>query len=197
MSKKTITGEDGKTYNVKEKKAWYKKWWVWIIAIVLIIIIGGALGSGNDSSSNNNSSATKSSSKSSLKKSYKVGESATYKGYSFKVNSVKYWDGDNDMDTPKSGNEFVIVNVTITNKGDEKQDYNSYDFKLNSDGNSTDFDEILTNDEYSKDVLDSGTLDKGATVSGNLIGQAKKDSKLKLEYKPSFFDDKTIDVPLN
>ncbi|MEO4707321.1 hypothetical protein ABHW52_07765 [Pediococcus pentosaceus] len=44
--KKTITGEDGKTYNVKEKKAWYKKWWVWIIAIILIIIIGGALGSG-------------------------------------------------------------------------------------------------------------------------------------------------------
>lgn len=188
MSKK-ITDKDGNTY--VQKKPFYKRFWFWILAIIVIIVIGGMVGGESDTSSSSSSSST-----SSLKSSYKVGEAATYNGYSFKVNSVKYWSGD-DMDTPDSGKEYIIVNVTITNKGDEKQDYNPYDFKLNSDGNSTDLDEILTNEEYSKDTLNSGTLDKGATVSGNLIGQAKKDSKLKLEYKPSFFDDKTIDVPLN
>jgi len=205
MSKK-VTGEDGKTYVVKEKNPWYKKWWVWVIAIIVVIFLFAAFGgSGSDDSSdssNSSSSSTKASSTKSskssdaLKGTYKVGESATYNGYSFKVNSVKFWGGD-DMDTPDSGKQYVIVNVTITNKGTEKQDYNSYDFKLNSNGDATDFDETITNDTYGKDELEDGTLDKGASVSGNLFGQAKTSNKLKLQYKPSFFDDKTIDVPLN
>lgn len=34
--KKTIVGEDGKTYQVKEKKPFYKKWWFILIAIVIV-----------------------------------------------------------------------------------------------------------------------------------------------------------------
>jgi len=45
MSKKTIKGEDGKEYTVKEKKPFYKRWW-FIALIVIIIFI--AIGSGGD-----------------------------------------------------------------------------------------------------------------------------------------------------
>lgn len=203
MSKKTVTGEDGKTYTVQEKKPWYKRFWVWALIVLAIIIIGGSMGGSSDDSSSSSDSDTKTESSSKteaspLDKTYKVGQTVTYKGYSFKVNKVSYYDGDGDMNTPdKSGDQFVIANVTITNKGDKKQDYNSYDFQLNADGNSTDFDGIITDGEYADNDLDSGTLDKGANVSGNLIGEAKPNAKLKLEYKPSFWDDKTVDVNLN
>lgn len=51
MAKK-IKGEDGKTYVVKEKKPWYKRWWVWvIIVIVAIFIAGGALSDDDDDDS--------------------------------------------------------------------------------------------------------------------------------------------------
>ncbi|MFD1466505.1 DUF4352 domain-containing protein [Lapidilactobacillus mulanensis] len=204
MAKKQITGDDGKTYTVKEKKPFYKRVWFWILVVIVVAIVGSQMGGNDDSDAKDSSEKTTETKKSSsskkseaeLKDSYKVGETATYKGYSFKVNSVKFWDGD-DMDTPDSGKQYVIVNVTITNKSAEKQDYNPYDFKLNADGNSTDLNEILINEEYNKDTLNSGTLDKDATVTGNMVGQAKKDAKLKLQYQTSFWNDKTVDVTLN
>lgn len=51
MSKKTIIGDDGKKYTVKEKKPFYKKWWfIVIIAIIVIGAIGNAMGGKTDSS---------------------------------------------------------------------------------------------------------------------------------------------------
>ncbi|ALC08151.1 hypothetical protein [Lactiplantibacillus plantarum] len=66
MSKK-VTGEDGKTYVVKEKKPWYKKWWIWVIAIIVVIFLFAAFG-GSDSDSSSSSSSTDSTAKSSSKK---------------------------------------------------------------------------------------------------------------------------------
>lgn len=55
---KEIKGEDGKTYVLKQKKPWYKRWWVWvIIVIVAIFIAGGALGDDDDDDSSDSSSA--------------------------------------------------------------------------------------------------------------------------------------------
>lgn len=52
MSKKTIVGDDGKKYTVKEKKPFYKKWWfIAIIAIIVIGSIGSSMGGNTDSSS--------------------------------------------------------------------------------------------------------------------------------------------------
>lgn len=41
MSKKNFIGDDGKEYVAKEKKPFYKKWWVWLIAL---FVIGSAIG---------------------------------------------------------------------------------------------------------------------------------------------------------
>ena len=49
MAKKTITGEDGKEYVMKEKKPIYKRpWFIVIVVLFALGVIGNALG-GNDS----------------------------------------------------------------------------------------------------------------------------------------------------
>lgn len=153
---------------------------------------------GNNDQSTSSSTATSSSqAKSSSKKKevnpltkvYKVGQTASYKGYEIKVNSVKFNQGD-DFNKPDSGKQYVIVNITITNHTNESQNYNPYDFKLNADGNNTYVTEIITNVD---NTLESGSLDKGAKVTGNLVGQAKTSAKkLQLQYKTSIWNDNTV-----
>lgn len=88
----------------------------------------------------------------------------------------------------------MIINITITNHTDESQDYNPFDFKLNADGNNTDLDAIDTDVD---NTLDAGSLDKGASVSGNLVGEAKTSAKtLQLQYKTSIWNDNTVKFKL-
>ena len=46
--KKKVTGEDGKTYVMKEKKPFYKRVWFWILVVLVVFIVGGALSGGDD-----------------------------------------------------------------------------------------------------------------------------------------------------
>ena len=55
-------------------------------------------------------------------------------------------------------------------------------------------DEFFTSIE---NQLHSGELDKGASITGNLVGQGNPDNPLKLEYETSFWDDETVDFVLN
>ncbi|RDG18008.1 DUF4352 domain-containing protein [Leuconostoc pseudomesenteroides] len=194
MSKK-ITGDDGKTY--VQKKPFYKRVWFWILAIIVIAVIGGAMGGSNegdtakkvDSSSDaakkvsNSGSKTESSAKQTT---FKVGETAEYKGVQFKVNKVDYTNGDGDIDSPDSGKQYVVVNITITNNSDDKIDYNPFDYKLDDNGNQTDFDSTVSTVDSE---LNSGTLAKGASVTGNLVGEATTSDKLKLIYQGNMFSE--------
>jgi len=195
MSKK-ITGDDGKTY--VQKKPFYKRVWFIILAIIVVIVIFSQMGSGNsdDSAKKVDSSSSKTASSSSKAQStFKVGETAEYKGVQFKVNKVDFTDGDPDVDSPDSGKQYVVMNITITNNGDEKYEYNPYDFKLDDNGNQTDATEITSS---VNDTLNSGTLAKGGSVTGNLVGQANTSDKLKLIYSGSIFSQKeTITFDLN
>lgn len=193
MSKK-IVGEDGKEYKIK--KPFYKKVWFWILAVVLIFIIGGALGGNDDKKSSttkvNSETSASSTEKDVLSETYNVGDTVSYKGYEIKVNSVDFNSG-SEYIKPDEGKQFVIANITIVNNTDKKQSYNPFDYSLNADGNST----SLTSYVDGIDTLNSGELDPGATVSGNLIGEASMDAaSLKLQYKSSFWNDETVDINL-
>ena len=48
--------------NAKIKKAWYKKWWVWVIAVVVIGAIAGGGGGKDEKTANNNQPSTSTSS---------------------------------------------------------------------------------------------------------------------------------------
>lgn len=176
-----------------EKKPFYKRVWFWLVVVVLVVIVAAGMGGSGSSDSSDKSASSSSSSATPLDKVYKVGQTASYKGYKIKVNSVSYSSG-NEYEQPDSGKQYVIVNVTITNNTDESQDYNPYDFKLNADGNNTDLDEIYTDVD---NTLNAGSLDKGASVTGNMVGQASTSvSKLQLQYQTSVWNDKTVKFDL-
>lgn len=194
MAKK-ITDENGNTY--VQKKPFYKRVWFWILAIIVIAVIGSSMGGNksDDSAKKVESTSSKSADKASSstpaatteKTTFKVGETAEYKGVQFKVNKVDFTNGDPDVDTLDNGKQYVVVNITITNNGDDKYDYNPLDYKLDDNGNQTDMSESTSSVQ---DTLNSGTLAKGATVTGNLVGQAKTSDKLKLIYEGNVFSSK-------
>lgn len=89
--------------------------------------------------------------------------------------------------TPKSGNEYVMVNLTLQNLGDKEVSYNPFDFKLqDSNGNQTTTDYVSLDDQ-----LNSGSLAAGGKVTGSISFQAPKgDANLMLIYQPNYFIDK-------
>lgn len=189
MAKK-VKNQNGNTY--VQKKPFYKRVWFWVLAIILLF--GGISAMSGGSSDSSSSSSSSKASSDPFSKVFKVGQTASYKGYQVKVNKVSYNSGD-DIDQPDSGKQYIVVNVTITNKTDDSQDYNPLDFKLNANGNSTDLDEV--GDTNVDNRLESGKLDKGASVTGNLVGQVDPNtSKLQLQYKPSFWNDQTVKFDL-
>lgn len=114
---------------------------------------------------------------------FKIGETASYKGYEIKVNNVEYNDG-SEFNKPDNGKQFVIVNITITNNTKEKMPYNPLDYQLNANGVSNNMIGYVDG----VDAMNSGDLDPGATVTGNLIGQAPTDGSLKLVYTGNLFN---------
>ena len=140
LSKK-VTGEDGKTYVVKEKKPWYKKWWVWIVAIIVIIFLFAMFG-GSDSDSSSNSDNTSSTANSSSKKkqtvekntakavtlgagTYKVGRDIQPGRYVIRAKSGSgNVSGDNDLN--------LILGATVDNDLGQVDSYTT-DLKKNAE----------------------------------------------------------------
>lgn len=195
MAKKSFTGDDGKVYVAKEKKPFYKRVWFWILVVVVVIFIIGALGGGEDKATkvaSDNSSATKTS-ESAQEETFNVGDTADLKGYQITVNSVEFSNG-NEYQQPAEGKQYVIINITIKNNTGDKAAFNPLDYSINEDGVSS-----TAGFGYLDGVetLNSGDLDNGATITGNLIGEANPNAKLKLRYEGNYFlKDKQIDFNL-
>lgn len=141
MSKKTIKDENGKTYTVKEKKPFYKKWWFWlIIAIIAIAAFGG---SESDSSSSDSSAKSEQSSKNSEKSSSKrKKEGSKYK----KINDEFAKTLSENQSYAESGNssfDFAGYISKIEYTGDKKVTVYVY----------SEFNNL--SDEQKKDVLDN------------------------------------------
>ncbi|MCC4346153.1 hypothetical protein [Limosilactobacillus reuteri] len=135
MAKK-ITDKDGNVY--VQKKAWYKRWWVWvIIAIVALILIGSLSGNSSNSKAGSGSgSNTQISSPSKITvdyDDYNVKSSKTYKvDYSnndwdeadVKINKVtvyklaKPYKFDSANDGKYDINGFIKLDMTIKANGD-------------------------------------------------------------------------------
>lgn len=177
-------------------KPWYKKWWVWLLGIVALFLVVALFSPDDDSASSTRKPASAASAKPKQQKKslYKVGDSATIDNMKLTVNSVTPTsDIDDNISTPKSGNQYYVVKVTLKNIGDDEESYDSYDFQIKSDGNKTDLDEVNTKND---DDLDSGDLAAGGHVTGVMTGQAKKDGQVELIYSPDSFNDKHVTFKL-
>lgn len=149
--------------------------------------------SDDDTDTSNNKSSSEKSSKE--EKTYKIGDTVKYNDIEFKVNSFNFKDDDPDTTTLDAGNQFAVANITVTNKSDDTISYSPNDFKLDNEGNLTDFDEIDTDNNT---TFDYGDLKPGASVTGDLIGQGNAQQKLKLNYNGDMFTtDEQFSVTLN
>lgn len=167
-------------------------------ALLLSLGLAGCGSSSNSSSDNTTPQEAKKSSKAEVfSKVYKVGEEANVNDVKVKVNSIRYSNGD-DVETPDEGNKYIILNVTINNDSTKSIDYNELDFKFNVDGNNKD-PETVTLDGVNG--MGSGSLDKGASLTKDLVGQVPVDTngkKIQLTYQPNSLDDnKLVHFDLN
>lgn len=178
-----------------------KKWkGLAILSASALLTIGLAACGDDDSSSSSSSTASTSEQSSQVSKTssssendptktvYQVGQTANYKGIELKVNSIRYSQGD-DIETPDDGKQYAIVNVTMTNNSDKSLDYNELDFAFDCNGDSKDPETVSLN---GVDEMNTGSLDKGASITKDLVGQVPiqlQNNKLLLTYQPDSLDD--------
>lgn len=201
MAKKTFTGEDGKQYVAKEKKPFYKKWWVWLIVIIIFI---GFLGGGDDETetvADNETSQSVSSEviekaeevEEEVVETVGIGQSLSISDVEYVVNEVTTTDYVGGEYTGKtSQGVFLIVNVTITNNGNESLNVSDNFFKL-IDGDK-EFDSNPSAAVYANDQSSSFFFNKinpDLSLTGNVVfdvSQAVVDSQTKqLEVQTGYW----------
>ena len=98
-----------------------------------------------------------------------------------------------DITQPKPGNEFIVVHVKIHNSNSQQTNYNPFDFHAKSGaGNVTDEEVIPPSSYTANNELNSGQLDPGGTVEGDIIFQVPVgDHKAELTWQPNFFGNTT------
>lgn len=177
--------------NNKPKKAWYKRFWVWLSIIILFGIVVGAAGGGNKSTNtatdSSNAPQTGSTKPEEKKTEYKVGEAATMDNRTITVTNVqRNYSTGNEYARPEAGKEFVVVTVEIANNGKDSLSYNTFDFKMQDTNGVQQSESIMA---LSTGKLNSGSLAPGGKVTGKLAYEVPAgDSGLKLLFDNfSFF----------
>lgn len=116
----------------KRKKAIYKRWWVWVLAIVVLLIIASAAGGGGGSTSSTGASAIQEP----ADQLAQVGQPVRDGKFEFIVNGVKCGipSVGSDIVGKRAQGEFCIVNVTVTNIGNEAQGFFGDNAKITNAG---------------------------------------------------------------
>ncbi len=172
----------------REKKPIYKKWWFWVIILIVIVIASAG------ASEVNTADSTSAYASKNEKTEYNQGEEAVLGNGAITVTKVEKSQG-SQFDKPKTGKEFVIVHVTIENKGNSNLSYNPYYFKMqNSQGQQ----ESTTFTTIDKDTaLHSGELIPGGKISGTItFEQPKEDIGLVLIYSDNIWSSKELKIKL-
>lgn len=172
-----------------------------ILSIVVIAILGVLLMGCGDSSTTDTGETTETggttevqTNEDQMKSEYIVGDTVEAEGMMLTVLGVEKSPGA-EYDTPKSGNEYVIVTVKYENASDKDLSYNPYDFKiLNSNGQKTDTAfSMLASDNQ----LNSGDLAPGGTITGDLVFEGPiGDEGLYLIYTGNIFKSEGIQIKL-
>jgi hypothetical protein len=119
------------------------------------------------------------------KKDFTKGETATF-GDQFEVtvNSVETNYNPGEYYAPDEGNQFIVVNVTIKNIGEESEYLSSYLFSVVDNGVAVDASYAPVGEE-----LKTGDLEPGASTTGNLVYEVGADAAdLKLAYVVNVYD---------
>lgn len=167
MAKKTIKGEDGKEYVMKEKKPFYKRWW--FIALAIFIVVGtiGKLGGSGDNEPQKTASAPEEKVE---EKNFKIGDTIDMENFTIVANSKskakEITDESGYLSTePNEGSSFYIVNITIKNKSNDPKTLSNNSFILKNGEKSY----VSTTDILSDDSITFDTLNPDETKTGNIV----------------------------
>ncbi|MGR8822375.1 DUF4352 domain-containing protein [Leuconostoc citreum] len=172
-----------------------------IVTIAIVLFTQAAYSHAMNKVSEDIKKSTSNSSDNSSKKDskiYKINDVVKHNGVEYKVNSVDFNEGSGFSKT-ENGEKYVVVNVTMTNKGKSDFDYNPLDFSLSIDGNEPNETTVAPD---GVDTFNSGTLKPDATMTGNLVlGKLNVDNVKELlmvhhDNKTIKSDDYTFSVKL-
>lgn len=165
MAKKRLFDEDGNEVKGKIKKPFYKKWWFWLFAVIMV---GGALTNEEGTEPSNSNAVAENavekesaveSSKTEVVEETKPEEKAFAMGDTVNVGKVAYVVNSVETATNVGGDygqdskgTYLLVNITVTNNGDEALTVDNSFFKLLNDGKEYESDSmagIYANDNSS------------------------------------------------
>lgn len=165
MAKKRLFDEDGNEVKGKIKKPFYKKWWFWLFAVIMV---GGALTNEEGTEPSNSNAVAENavekesaveSSKTEVVEETKPEEKAFAMGDTVNVGKVAYVVNSMETATNVGGDygqdskgTYLLVNITVTNNGDEALTVDNSFFKLLNDGKEYESDSmagIYANDNSS------------------------------------------------
>lgn len=167
MAKKTIKGEDGKEYVMKEKKPFYKRWWFIALAIFIVVGIIGQLGGSEEKEPQKTASAPEEKVE---EKEFKIGDTIDMENFTIVANSKskskEITDESGYLSTePNEGSSFYIVNITIKNKSNDPKTLSNNSFILKNGEKSY----VSTTDILSDDSITFDTLNPDETKTGNIV----------------------------
>lgn len=120
------------------------------------------------------------------KKDFSKGETANFAGkFEVKVNSVDKGYDAGEYYTPAAGKEYIRVNITVKNIGDESEYLKPYSFAVVDNG-------IVVTNSYapSDEELTVGDLQAGASSTGYIVYETTTGaSDLKLQFEENVFDE--------
>lgn len=108
-----------------------------------------------------------------------IGDVITYNGVDYRVDSAVASEG-NSYKSPKEGNQFLIVTVSIFNNSDKKIDY-SYKNWTMSNSSKIESKSIITSINGGT-ALYTGKLEHGVKTGSMVFEQPLKDDKLRLNF---------------
>lgn len=172
------------------KKPIWKRWWFWVLAIIVIGAIGVNSGGNTDTETANAPAQEQQQEQSSggqqkeQAKEYKVGDVVPVEKFEYKVNSIKTATKiGNEFLNKKTDGQFLIINVTVTNKDSEARIIDTSLFKI-IDSQGREFEPMADGDVYVNENVEFFLQEVNPNLSktGNIVFEMPKDAKgLKLE----------------
>lgn len=170
----------------------------WVgIGFAIIIVIGMLSGSGNSSpkkvDDTDNAQTADVKTEDSSQAVFKIGDAVELDGKTITVNEVKPYSSKNQFLTPKSGNKFVAIDVTLKNNSEDAYNYNVLEFSLQDNEDYSYTNAVSDIEPY----LTVGAIQPGQTTRGFIAYEIPETNEpVKLIYTPNFWGTKQIIVEL-
>jgi len=178
----------------KPKKKFYKRWWFWVLVAIVVFTAIGSSGNKPQKIGTTEQPAQQKQVVEEKTQTFKLGDKVQLGDYVLVVNTVEPCSSSNQFMQPKSGNKFVVVDITQENQGADPRSYNVWDYKLQD---SQDFTYQTAMTSCREPGFSAGTLQKGQKTRGFITFEIpKENTAAKLIFTPSWLSTEQIIINL-